>query len=680
MTTIGAQYYRPPNPPREDWRRDLEAMRDAGLTTVKFWACWSWINTAPGVYDFDDLDELIDHAESVGLEVVINTIIENAPYWLEARHPEARYVDHEGRAVPLGAAMNTPGGGWPGLCFDNEAVWDEARGFLVRLVERYALRPAVRVWDVWNEPHLEPASYYPDRIYCYCEASLSRFGEWLRTRYRDITLLNETWARRFSDWDQVHPPRLFEAVPDMMDWREYWFANLSRWLSRRVAAVRETSPDAVVMTHVALSGFTGQLATHTLDEFTLTGDVDVFGTSSFPTWLMADDHVEHLLNLDTARDAAPHIPFWQAELQGGRGRRAGVVSTPQPRPAVVELWMWNALAAGATGIMFWQWRPELLGPESPGYGLCTPDGSVTPRVDAVTRFAEIARQPALQSRSTARPTLGLLVSRRSGIHAFATDRTMDLYRDAVMGAYRLLTDRDIPVTILHAETVESHGIPDHITGLYWPMPSVASTGLANVIEDFVRGGGRLLAEAGAGEYDSRGARRASVPPEALASVFGVSEIETTTVAGRVPLSLDGGGSMIVAWQTESLRLRGADALGFFADGSPAVTRQDHGRGEAFLIAGYPSVAYAGEADAATAQSIGALIAPDAHSVWLEVGPGLVSREALATGGRRLVFAMNWTSAPAQLRLREAELLAGSATDHGSGLFEVPALSGALLQQ
>ncbi len=99
------------------------------------------------------------------------------------------------------------------------------------------------VWDVWNEPHLEPSSYYPERLYCYCPASLAAFREWLQERYADLDELNATWSRRYSSWRQVAPPRLFESVPDMMDWREFWFANLARWLDRRVAACGRSSGD-----------------------------------------------------------------------------------------------------------------------------------------------------------------------------------------------------------------------------------------------------------------------------------------------------------------------------------------------------------------------------------------------------------------------------------------------------
>jgi beta-galactosidase len=133
-------------------------MHDQGFNTVKLWCCWSWMNPEPGRFDFDDIDELMDLAAKHELAVVLNTILENCPYWLEARHPEARYVDNEDRPVPLAAAMNTPGGGWPGLCFDNDHVWEAAQQFLAALTARYGEHGALSFWDVWNRiwsrPHI----------------------------------------------------------------------------------------------------------------------------------------------------------------------------------------------------------------------------------------------------------------------------------------------------------------------------------------------------------------------------------------------------------------------------------------------------------------------------------------------------------------------------------------------
>ncbi|MDQ1495602.1 MAG: beta-galactosidase [Actinomycetota bacterium] len=686
MIVVGAQYYRPPNPPRDDWARDLASMRASGMNTVKYWACWSWMQPSPDGIDFDDLDRLMDLAADNDLHVVINTILENAPYWLEDAEPQARYHDHEDRPLRLSAAMNTPGGGWPGLCFHNEAVAKAAERFLAAVVERYRSHPALLTWDVWNEPHVEPASYFPERSYCYCVASRREFTRWLEQRYGSLTALNEAWSRRFGRWEHVQPPRLFEAVPDLIDWREFWFETLARWLEARVTTVRAHDDAHQVMTHVALSGFTGQLATHTLDEFSLTRHIDAFGTSSFPTWLMGDDHVEQMFNLETARDAAAGKPFWQAELQGGRGRRDGVRSTAQPAVDAVELWMWNALAAGAAGVMFWQWRPELLGPESPGYGLCAPDGSTTARVDAASRGATVCSLPELDGRRHHAPSVALLVSRRAALHAFATDRHMDVYRDAVLGAYRMFADLDEPVSILHEDVLAASGVPDDITTVYWAMPSVATESTIERLTGYVDAGGRLIAECAPGEYTALGRRRPEVPAGWLAAVFGVHEVETDA-SGDVAVTLANGTALIGAWQRESLVVDAANVIGYFPDGSAAVTESAYGAGSAVLIATYPSVAYAREPDAATRSAIASLLSP-AHRTpvakWADTGPGLISREVILANGRPGVIAVNWTTSDQTLLLRARMTAAHDGTAwspadvSATDTFDVPARSGRLL--
>ncbi|MDX6228381.1 MAG: beta-galactosidase, partial [Frankiales bacterium] len=640
MNVVGAQYYRPPNPAPDQWADDLASMAAHGMNTVKFWACWSWINTEDGVYGWDELDTLLDLAERNGLSVVINVILENVPYWLGAAHPDARYVDSQGQAVHLTAAMNTPGGGWPGLCFDNEEVWRSAERFVTALVRHYAAHPALAYWDVWNEPHLEPASYFPDRLYCYCDASVTGFRQWLQGKYVDLSALNAAWSRRFSAWEQVEPPRLFEAVPDMIDWRTFWFDNLSSWLERRVIAVRSLDEATPVMTHVALSGYTGQLATHTLDEFALGRTADVFGTSSFPTWLMNDDHVEHLFNLDTAASAADGRPFWQAELQGGKGRRHGFRSTGQPRPDTVRLWMWNALACGASGVMFWQWRPELLGPESPGYGLCLPDGRASRRTEAAAELAQIVTHPALQGLTYDRPSIGLVVSRRSALHAFATDRDMDVYQAAVLGAYRILMDEDRAVLILSDDRIEADGVPAPVKTVLWPMPSVGSAAMGEQLRKFVDGGGRLVAEAAPGEYSGLGYRSPTVPGSGMDTLFGVLERESDVV-DDLSISLEGGASLEGGWQREEIDLRGASALGWFSDGAVAVTAHRLGRGAAVLIGSNPSISYhrthSPEARAAYAQIL-TLGGSLATWTWTDPRPGLVSRSATTPSHGRAVFA------------------------------------------
>ena len=56
---IGTQFYRHPNPPVEDWPRDLARIRDSGLKVVRTWLYWLRTNPKPGHWDFSDTDRLL---------------------------------------------------------------------------------------------------------------------------------------------------------------------------------------------------------------------------------------------------------------------------------------------------------------------------------------------------------------------------------------------------------------------------------------------------------------------------------------------------------------------------------------------------------------------------------------------------------------------------------------------
>jgi beta-galactosidase len=361
---------------------------------------------------------------------------------------------------------------------------------------------------------------------------------------------------------------------------------------------------------------------------------------------MRDEFVEHLFNLDTAFAAARGRPMWQAELQGGRGRRDVRSQTPHPRPESTSLWMWNALAAGASGIVFWQWRPELLGPESPGYGLTTPAGDPTLRLEAVSGFASVAGLADLAGRRPDEPHVALLVSRRTALLAYASDKRMDIYRDAVMGAYQMLIDLDLPVLVMHEDVVERDGLPSHIDRVIWPMPSVASAPLASALTAFVKKGGRLVTEALPGEYGSDGRRQTIAPGFGLAELLGVREIEPDS--DMVDIELEG---LVLrgAWQRALVNTT-AEVLGTFVDGMPGVTSRRYGNGVAVHIGTYPSVAYARDAGQESRIILGRLLDQalvPRPVLWVTPRVGLVGRGATTRDGRRLGFALNWTSDDAE---------------------------------
>lgn len=107
----------------------------------------------------------------------------------------------------------------------------------------------------------------------------------------------------------------------------------------------------MVQTHVAYSGILGNrivggLGNELGDEFLLAREVDWFGLSSFPKWLMGPDHAyRHLIHNEMVAEAAHGKLFYQVELQGGAGK-PGLLGGEVPDAGDVKIWNWNTKSAG----------------------------------------------------------------------------------------------------------------------------------------------------------------------------------------------------------------------------------------------------------------------------------------------------------------------------------------------
>jgi beta-galactosidase GanA len=518
---FGTQYYRPPFPERRAWETDLDLITASGFNTVKLWAVWSWIERAEGAFYFDDLDELMDLCQARGLQTVINIIPEGAPYWLERLHPDARYTSNEGAKLEFSGAANMPSGGWPGLCRDKPEVAAFANRFLTKVGRRYGAHSSVIALDVWNEPHLDPAFDYPDKIFCYCRYSQQRFVSWLKGKYGSLDELNRAWYRAYSSWEDVTAPVRFGTYPDMIDWRLFWLENLAGWLEQRVRAVKEVARDQVAMTHVPFSGYfggtgKGGLAVTLTDEFLLAEKVDRFGLTSFPKWLMQNDFVQHLMNVELVASAAGAKEFWQSELQSGGGLW-GAFGNPVATPDEIRLWNWNSLAGGAKGILYWQWKPEPSGLEAPGFGLTHLDGRASERTDAASEIARrFADEERLRDAIPVPAVNGIYVSRTTALFTFAAGRSDSLYAASLYGAYRAFFQKGIPVRFVHGDRLRD-AYDNSLRMLYVPAALALSHNEQSSLINFIKRGGTLVIEAGTGLFDQTG----TIQPEtSLLEEFG----------------------------------------------------------------------------------------------------------------------------------------------------------------
>jgi beta-galactosidase GanA len=571
-------------------------MRNLGFNAVKFWAVWNWIERIPGQFHFDELDELCSLASDQGLKIIINLIPEGAPYWTYDGDEENLYTTAGGQRIRYGGPANIPTAGWPGRCMDDPSFSALVCNFIKQTAGHFynhRAHQSIFAFDVWNEPHLEPMYDYRSNMLCYCKHSRSAFVRWLREKYKTIDALSAAWYRQYTGWSQVEPPPRFGTWADMLDWRQFWLANLGRWLSLRTAACREGAPDIPVQTHVAYSGILGNrisggLANELGDEFILAKPVDIFGLSSFPKWLMGSEHYyRHLLHNEMIAQAAGDKPFYQVELQGGGGK-GGLLGGEVPTADDVRIWNYNTAAAGGKGTLYWQYAPEPAGIESPGFGLTGFQGEATPRSQSAGICAReiYSRLPDEARRMAA--TNAVYVSRKTSLLCFASERREELYAKSLSGFFKAAYAKGIPCRFFHEDQIDTL-VQSGIKVLYLPMPLIITAGESKIFADYIRRGGILISEACPGIYRETGLLdQQNIIINELFNINHV-EIQGLPADGTVEVTLPGGKFFRGLYYRQLVSPgEGTVARGFFEDGNIAVAEYARGRGRAVWIGTYPS--------------------------------------------------------------------------------------------
>lgn len=657
---FGAQYYRPPFPYACDWERDIRHMKELGFNVVKLWAVWNAIEREQGVFDFADLDQLVALCAKEGLQVIINTIPEGAPYWTQSMPDEYRYHTSEGLALHYSGPANIPSAGWPGLCHDGEAAGQLIENFIYQTAAHFAGNPTVFAIDIWNEPHLEPMFDYSGELLCYCSHSIAQFRAWLKERYGSIEELNRNWFRFYTDWQQVEPPIRFGTSADMIDWRRFWLFNLARWMQRRADAARKGAPDKIIQSHSAFSGYMGAqnrggLGNELGDEFLLCQPVDQYGLSSFPLWLMGKEHVRgHLINAEIIAEAAGDKPFYQVELQGGAGK-AGLLGGLVPSETDVRQWNWNVIAAGGKGVVYWQYAPEPAGMESPGFGLIDSLGGDTPRLMSASKCARQFNQDYLTKAKRVPSVNGIFLSRDSDLLTYAA-KEEEKYNASFVGVYNALTDRGIPVRFVHQDTF-SRSMQENLTTLYLPMALSLSKEEQRALLAFVQNGGKLIVEGCTGMYGVNGEMDPAF--SFLQELFGMNHV--TLEATQEEFSHASGECFAFnsAWYRQLFRTRAEDAVvaACYADGTPAMLTRRVGKGTAVWLGGFVGAAYERTMDEETGRLIASLfdLIGFAELEVLDANGMLV--RLLSSEGNLYAIAVNHSDSARELTIR----LRGGAT-------------------
>jgi len=594
-----------PKLPVKTWERDIANIRKLGFNSVRGWVNWANVEPEMDKFNFEEVDLLLRLAEENGLKVILQTYVEFAPDWLNYQFPDARFVTESGHVISSQCS--------PGVCTDHPEVRRRAQMFLTSLASHVKDKPAFYGWDVWSEPHTVQWVYHPHTqtagpaMFCYCPYTIGEFREWLKGKYGTIEAVNEAWSRTFSSWDMVEPPRfvVLHFARDYMDWQVFCLDRLASILKWKVEALKKGAPEHVVSSHAAISSIMENPLGGAPDDWKMAEHVDVWGTSSYPKHGFTHiDYARMEAGLDATRSASSSKgkPFWIGEHQCGHGV-AGLKLGEPVTGEDIRLWTWSMIAHGAKGINYYHWYPMRRGFESTGYGMVNLDGTITPRAESTGAMARTIDKYAdiFLSGQPVKSEVAILCSMLSQIMLLICfEKRTWLPTTSLLGVYRALLERNIPVDFVHMDDV-AEGRLERYRLLLMPFSLMMRRGVCKRITEYVEKGGTVVADARCAWNEETGWSAEEIPGFGLSKVFGCREewirscdkpeIRITKGDPAIPL-LSVGDSLLGAFYEEALDpLPNARIIAEYEDGSPAIVVSRYGRGKAAFIGTCLGMAY-----------------------------------------------------------------------------------------
>ncbi|MCP2355318.1 beta-galactosidase [Nonomuraea thailandensis] len=562
--------YNPEQWPEEVWKQDAELMRAAGvnLVTVGVFS-WARLEPEPGRHDFGWLDRVLDLMAEHGIAVDLAVPTASPPPWLGHRWPQTLPVDEGGHRLWYGSRNQ--------FCPSSGLYRERSQSITTALADRYAAHPALAMWHVGNE--------YGE--VCHCDESAGAFRAWLRERYGDLATLNEAWGTTFwsqgyGDWAEVVPPRRAPYIinpTQRLDWWRFCSGELLAHFREQRDILRARTPDVPVTTN--FMGFFKRV-----DYWSFAGEQDVVSNDCYPEPGHPLTPARTALTHDLMRGLAGGRP-WLLMEQSTSAVNWREHNLPKP-PGQFRLESLQAVARGADGLCYFQWRASRFGAERFHAAMVPHAGADTQLHAAVREHGQELRRLAGVAGEPVPARVAMVFGWESWWALEDRGRPSDRLNavDQLLSYYVPFFERGVSVDVVP---------PDADLSAYAlvVVPNLFLVGDrdAAALTAYVNGGGVLVVGPFSGVVDPNAHIRTGRFPAPLREVLGASGEEWLPASGPVACRWDGGAAFQAESWTELLRSDGAEVVAEFAGGDlagePAILRHRSGEGVAWYVGTMP---------------------------------------------------------------------------------------------
>ena len=563
--------YNPEQWAPEFWQEDARLMQEAGVNLVSLGVfAWAKMEPASGQYDFAWLDQVMDLLHKHGVSVNLATPTAAPPPWLVKLHPEILPVTSDGVTLWHGSRRH--------YCPHSPAYRESVKQLVTQLARHAIGHPALSLWHIDNEY----ACHYSE---CFCDVSVAEFRRWLRQRYQSIEKLNDAWgtafwSQHYGEWSEMMAPRRTPALVNPtqnLDWQRFCSDSWLACFSDQKAILKEITPNIPITTNF--------MNFHKpLDHWKWAASEDVVSFDSYPdtsdpNWMILAGIGSDLMR--SLGGGKAWILMEQAPTHVNWRQRNAT-----KRPGVMRLGSYQAMAHGADGIMFFQWRASQAGSEKFHSGMLPhvgTDSRVWREVKALG--SELGRLAALRSSRVESEVAILFDWENWWALEQGSMPSNDLkLMPRVIAFYTELFKRHITVDFAHPGADLSHYKLVIAPHLYL----VDDHSAAN-IETYVANGGTLLTTFFSGIVDPHDHVRLGGYPAPFRKALGlwVEEFSAYGDAHTGRVQSAGGQLFTCRFWSDLIRLEGAEVLISYLDdyfaGGAAATRHTLGKGSAYYL-------------------------------------------------------------------------------------------------
>lgn len=544
-----------------DIYNNMQQISECGFNTIVVWPSVYWWEEKNPDYPFSTGKKILKKAEELNLNIIME---------LAGQLPSLEYMPDfkmkkEYYAVDLNNNIEWGQPSFGFLNYFHPEVNNIICEHFSETAKAYKGFDSLIAYDIFNDTMFRSFDKY----------TVLEFQCWLEKKYKTIERLNDVWDRTYSSFSEVNYQQWkWASIMPEVDYAIFKKESIGLIVSKWKDSVKSIDSHITIIadnihSQISLAGDYNRPQ----DDYGLYENVDAIGMSFYPKSINGTfEPAMRWQIFDGMNAASKRNGFILSEMQ--THIQALFNPTTAVSPKELKLWCYEAISHGASGLIYWMWKPFTKGLQTLGRGLVDYKNRSTERLECakeINRF--ICNATPLKP---AKSKVGIVYEplcedfQRQYTKAYPIDD--NIYLKSIFGAFKALFDANIPCEIIRLDEIEEYRaviLSNHI---------VLSDGDCNKINRFAKNGGTVICDGKFGVVNEYSELLSNIPGGTVKT--GLDYIDTDCN----DLDFTYKGINISGYYSRDIcKNESSEVLSVFSDGNCAVASNRIGTGKIINI-------------------------------------------------------------------------------------------------